>query len=179
MSDPTSLVVRTIAQYAGRLHRLYDGKREVCVYDYADLKTIERVSCQVCSQCSTGLIKNSSSEMPSPSTSVVLSTWRAPATTCTYRRGSLSLDTRVFAWRRSNGWPAEVLMTLSKFTQYHVRTLASSVRRSGAARDASDPTHLDRRLRACAKVTILLVAPMKIHITIPTGFPQAITPDVV
>jgi very-short-patch-repair endonuclease len=28
----------TIAQYAGRLHRLYDRKREVRVYDYADLK---------------------------------------------------------------------------------------------------------------------------------------------
>jgi superfamily II DNA or RNA helicase len=27
----------TIAQYSGRLHRLYDGKREVRVYDYADL----------------------------------------------------------------------------------------------------------------------------------------------
>lgn len=27
----------TIAQYAGRLHRLHDRKREVCVYDYADL----------------------------------------------------------------------------------------------------------------------------------------------
>lgn len=27
----------TIAQYVGRLHRLYDGKREVCVYDYVDL----------------------------------------------------------------------------------------------------------------------------------------------
>jgi superfamily II DNA or RNA helicase/very-short-patch-repair endonuclease len=27
----------TIAQYAGRLHRLYDGKREVRIYDYADL----------------------------------------------------------------------------------------------------------------------------------------------
>ncbi|HVS30722.1 MAG TPA: DEAD/DEAH box helicase family protein [Thermoanaerobaculia bacterium] len=27
----------TIAQYAGRLHRLYDSKREVRVYDYADL----------------------------------------------------------------------------------------------------------------------------------------------
>ncbi len=27
----------TIAQYAGRLHRLYHGKREVQVYDYADL----------------------------------------------------------------------------------------------------------------------------------------------
>jgi very-short-patch-repair endonuclease len=27
----------TIAQYAGRLHRLYDSKREVWVYDYADL----------------------------------------------------------------------------------------------------------------------------------------------
>jgi hypothetical protein len=27
----------TIAQYAGRLHRLYDDKREVCIYDYADL----------------------------------------------------------------------------------------------------------------------------------------------
>ncbi len=28
----------TIAQYSGRLHRLYDGKREVRIYDYADLK---------------------------------------------------------------------------------------------------------------------------------------------
>jgi superfamily II DNA or RNA helicase/very-short-patch-repair endonuclease len=27
----------TVAQYAGRLHRLHDRKREVCVYDYADL----------------------------------------------------------------------------------------------------------------------------------------------
>jgi superfamily II DNA or RNA helicase len=27
----------TIAQYVGRLHRLYDGKREVRVYDDADL----------------------------------------------------------------------------------------------------------------------------------------------
>jgi superfamily II DNA or RNA helicase len=27
----------TIAQYAGRLHRLHDSKREVRVYDYADL----------------------------------------------------------------------------------------------------------------------------------------------
>ncbi len=27
----------TIAQYAGRLHRLHEHKREVCVYDYADL----------------------------------------------------------------------------------------------------------------------------------------------
>ena len=27
----------TIAQYAGRLHRLYGGKREVRIYDYADL----------------------------------------------------------------------------------------------------------------------------------------------
>lgn len=27
----------TVAQYAGRLHRLFDGKREVRVYDYADL----------------------------------------------------------------------------------------------------------------------------------------------
>src|ERR1700719_3060045 len=27
----------TIAQYAGRLHRLYDGKCEVRIYDYADL----------------------------------------------------------------------------------------------------------------------------------------------
>src|SRR5688500_17713493 len=27
----------TISQYVGRLHRLYDGKREVRVYDYADL----------------------------------------------------------------------------------------------------------------------------------------------
>jgi superfamily II DNA or RNA helicase/very-short-patch-repair endonuclease len=26
-----------VAQYAGRLHRLYDGKREVRIYDYADL----------------------------------------------------------------------------------------------------------------------------------------------
>jgi hypothetical protein len=28
----------TIAQYAGRLHRLHEGKREVRVYDYADLE---------------------------------------------------------------------------------------------------------------------------------------------
>ena len=27
----------TIAQYVGRLHRLHESKREVCVYDYADL----------------------------------------------------------------------------------------------------------------------------------------------
>lgn len=27
----------TLAQYAGRLHRNYDGKQEVCVYDYADI----------------------------------------------------------------------------------------------------------------------------------------------
>jgi superfamily II DNA or RNA helicase len=27
----------TVAQYAGRLHRLYDGKREVRICDYADL----------------------------------------------------------------------------------------------------------------------------------------------
>jgi superfamily II DNA or RNA helicase/very-short-patch-repair endonuclease len=27
----------TVAQYSGRLHRLYDGKREVRIYDYADL----------------------------------------------------------------------------------------------------------------------------------------------
>jgi hypothetical protein len=27
----------TIAQYVGRLHRLFEGKREVRVYDYADL----------------------------------------------------------------------------------------------------------------------------------------------
>lgn len=29
--------MRAIAQYSGRLHRLYDGKREVRIYDYADL----------------------------------------------------------------------------------------------------------------------------------------------
>lgn len=29
----------TIAQYAGRLHRLHDSKREVRIYDYADLNT--------------------------------------------------------------------------------------------------------------------------------------------
>src|SRR5205814_5474124 len=28
----------TIAQYAGRLHRLHDRKREVRIYDYADLE---------------------------------------------------------------------------------------------------------------------------------------------
>jgi superfamily II DNA or RNA helicase len=27
-----------LAQYAGRLHRLHDGKREVIIYDYADLR---------------------------------------------------------------------------------------------------------------------------------------------
>jgi superfamily II DNA or RNA helicase/very-short-patch-repair endonuclease len=30
----------TIAQYAGRLHRLHDGKREVRIYDYADLDVL-------------------------------------------------------------------------------------------------------------------------------------------
>ena len=30
----------TVAQYAGRLHRLYDGKREVRIYDYADLDVL-------------------------------------------------------------------------------------------------------------------------------------------
>jgi superfamily II DNA or RNA helicase/very-short-patch-repair endonuclease len=30
----------TIAQYVGRLHRLYDAKREVRVYDYADLNVV-------------------------------------------------------------------------------------------------------------------------------------------
>lgn len=29
----------TIAQYAGRLHRLYDSKKEVRIYDYADINT--------------------------------------------------------------------------------------------------------------------------------------------
>jgi len=28
----------TLIQYAGRLHRLHDMKREVVIYDYADLK---------------------------------------------------------------------------------------------------------------------------------------------
>jgi superfamily II DNA or RNA helicase len=28
----------TLAQYAGRLHRLNDAKREVIIYDYADMK---------------------------------------------------------------------------------------------------------------------------------------------
>ena len=28
----------TLAQYAGRLHRLHDMKREVVIYDYADLE---------------------------------------------------------------------------------------------------------------------------------------------
>ena len=28
----------TLLQYAGRLHRLYDQKKEVIIYDYADLK---------------------------------------------------------------------------------------------------------------------------------------------
>ena len=28
----------TLQQYAGRLHRLYDGKREVRIYDYVDKK---------------------------------------------------------------------------------------------------------------------------------------------
>jgi very-short-patch-repair endonuclease len=30
----------TVAQYVGRLHRLYEGKREVLVYDYADLNVL-------------------------------------------------------------------------------------------------------------------------------------------
>jgi superfamily II DNA or RNA helicase/very-short-patch-repair endonuclease len=34
---PVSSWRGTVAQYAGRLHRLYDGKREVRIYDYADL----------------------------------------------------------------------------------------------------------------------------------------------
>ena len=29
----------TVAQYAGRLHRLHDRKKEVRIYDYADLDT--------------------------------------------------------------------------------------------------------------------------------------------
>jgi len=37
----------TIAQYAGRLHRLHDSKREVRIYDYADL-------CRCWRGCSTG-----------------------------------------------------------------------------------------------------------------------------
>ena len=28
----------TLAQYAGRLHRLYDARREVIIYDYADMR---------------------------------------------------------------------------------------------------------------------------------------------
>ena len=28
----------TLAQYAGRLHRLNDAKREVIIYDFADMK---------------------------------------------------------------------------------------------------------------------------------------------
>ncbi|OHB76504.1 MAG: hypothetical protein A2Z34_01110 [Planctomycetes bacterium RBG_16_59_8] len=28
----------TVAQYAGRLHRLHDTKKEVVIYDYADLE---------------------------------------------------------------------------------------------------------------------------------------------
>jgi hypothetical protein len=32
-----SLRATHVAQYAGRLHRLYDGKRQVHIYDYADL----------------------------------------------------------------------------------------------------------------------------------------------
>jgi superfamily II DNA or RNA helicase len=28
----------TLAQYAGRLHRLNDAKREVIIYDYADMR---------------------------------------------------------------------------------------------------------------------------------------------
>jgi hypothetical protein len=46
----------TIAQYAGRLHRLYDGKREVRIYDYADLEVpmLARMfdrRCRVVSPC--------------------------------------------------------------------------------------------------------------------------------
>lgn len=39
----------TIAQYAGRLHRLHDSKREVRIYDYADL------NCRCWRACSTGV----------------------------------------------------------------------------------------------------------------------------
>ena len=28
----------TLSQYAGRLHRLYDRKKEVIIYDYADMR---------------------------------------------------------------------------------------------------------------------------------------------
>ena len=28
----------TLAQYAGRLHRLHDAKREVIIYDYVDMR---------------------------------------------------------------------------------------------------------------------------------------------
>jgi superfamily II DNA or RNA helicase len=43
----------TIAQYAGRLHRLYDSKREVRIYDYADLnvpmlaRMFDRRACKI------------------------------------------------------------------------------------------------------------------------------------
>lgn len=36
-SSSPAVSQRTVAQYAGRLHRFYDGKRVVHVYDYADV----------------------------------------------------------------------------------------------------------------------------------------------
>ena len=35
----------TVAQYAGRLHRNYEGKQEVWIYDYVDIHipTLERM----------------------------------------------------------------------------------------------------------------------------------------
>ena len=35
----------TLAQYAGRLHRLYDDKREVRVYDYVDIHVPVLIVC--------------------------------------------------------------------------------------------------------------------------------------
>ncbi len=38
----------TLQQYAGRLHRLYDGKKDVLIYDYVDvhIKMFERMYCK-------------------------------------------------------------------------------------------------------------------------------------
>ena len=38
----------TLAQYAGRLHRLYDRKTEVIIYDYADLKITMTMRMEYC-----------------------------------------------------------------------------------------------------------------------------------
>ena len=37
MSRFEGFITRTLQQYVGRLHRLYENKKKVLVYDYADV----------------------------------------------------------------------------------------------------------------------------------------------